>query len=65
MDAGNEGRRARCRRRTCVIGPARQTIAVGETYEFEYEAPQGRKTAWLEVRTTSGKWQVQGEVIVR
>ena len=37
-------------------------IAVGETYEFEYQAPEGRKTAWLEVRTTGGKWQVQGHV---
>ena len=46
-------------------GPARQTIAVGETYDFEYDAPAGRKTAWLEVRTTSGKWLVQGQVTIR
>ncbi|MGH9163336.1 MAG: multicopper oxidase domain-containing protein [Vicinamibacteraceae bacterium] len=45
--------------------PAHQTIAVGETYEFEYEAPAGRKTAWLEVRTTSGKWQAQGHVVIK
>jgi Putative multicopper oxidases len=44
--------------------PARQTIAVGETYDFEY-VTAGRKTVWLEVRTTSGKWQAQGEVIVK
>ncbi len=49
----------------CVAAPARQTIAVGETYEFEYQAPEGRKTAWLEVRTTGGKWQAQGHVIIR
>jgi FtsP/CotA-like multicopper oxidase with cupredoxin domain len=48
-----------------VAGPARQLIAVGETYEFEYEAREGRKTAWLEVRTTGGKWQAQGQVIIR
>lgn len=48
-----------------VEGAARQTIAVGETYDFEYQAPQGRKTAWLEVRTTGGKWQVQGHVIIK
>jgi hypothetical protein len=48
-----------------VAGPARQTIAVGETYEFEYQAPAGRATAWLDVRTTSGKWQAQGHVIVK
>src|SRR5262245_43098711 len=48
-----------------MLVPARQTIAVGETYEFDYEAPPGRSRAWLDVRTTSGKWQAQGEVIVR
>ncbi len=47
-----------------TLVPARQTIAVGETYDFEYVAA-GRKTLWLEVRTTSGKWQAQGEVIVK
>jgi FtsP/CotA-like multicopper oxidase with cupredoxin domain len=45
--------------------PARQTIAVGETYDFHYQAPGGRKTAWLDVRTPGGKWQVQGHVVVR
>ena len=49
----------------CVPGPARQTIAVGETYDFEVQTPPGRQTLWLEVRTTGGKWQVQGQVIVR
>jgi FtsP/CotA-like multicopper oxidase with cupredoxin domain len=48
-----------------VPATARQTIAVGETYDFEYEAPAGRKTAWLEVRTTSGKWLVQAQVTIR
>ena len=45
--------------------PARQLIAVGETYDFEYQAPAGRKTGWIEVRTTGGKWQAQGQVIIR
>ena len=45
--------------------PARQIIAVGETYEFEYQAPEERRTAWLEVRTTGGKWQVQGHVLIK
>jgi FtsP/CotA-like multicopper oxidase with cupredoxin domain len=49
----------------CAPGPARQVIAVGETYDFEYEAPAGRQNLWLEVRTTGGKWQVQGMVMVR
>jgi FtsP/CotA-like multicopper oxidase with cupredoxin domain len=48
-----------------VAGPARQLIAVGETYDFEFQAPEGRKTAWLEVRTTGGKWQAQGQVIIK
>ena len=34
--------------------PATVTIAVGETYDFEYEAPAGRAMLWLDVRTTSG-----------
>ena len=45
--------------------PATATIAVGETYDFEYEAPSGRALLWLDVRATSGKWQAQGQVVVR
>jgi FtsP/CotA-like multicopper oxidase with cupredoxin domain len=45
--------------------PARATIAVGETYDFEVETPAGRKALWLEVRGTDGKWQAQGRVLVR
>jgi FtsP/CotA-like multicopper oxidase with cupredoxin domain len=45
--------------------PAKVTIAVGETYDFEFDAPAGRATLWLEVRSTSGKWQAQGQVIVK
>jgi FtsP/CotA-like multicopper oxidase with cupredoxin domain len=45
--------------------PATVTIAVGETYDFEYQAPVGRAALWLDVRSTSGKWQAQGQVIVR
>jgi nucleotide-binding universal stress UspA family protein len=47
-----------------ILGPARQTIAVGETYDFEYQTVAG-KTPWLEVRSLAGRWQVQGQVIVR
>jgi hypothetical protein len=49
----------------CVPGPARQTIAVGETYEFEYQAPEGRRNLWFEVRSTGGKWQAQGLVVIK
>jgi FtsP/CotA-like multicopper oxidase with cupredoxin domain len=45
--------------------PANQVIAVGETYDFEYEATEGRSTLWIDVLTTGGKWQTQGRVIVR
>jgi FtsP/CotA-like multicopper oxidase with cupredoxin domain len=45
--------------------PAKQLIGVGETYDFEYQAPPGRQTLWLEVRSPGGKWHTQGHVIVR
>jgi FtsP/CotA-like multicopper oxidase with cupredoxin domain len=47
-----------------ILGPARQTIAVGETYDFEYQTVAG-KAPWLEVRSLAGRWQVQGQVIVK
>jgi len=50
---------------TSASVPARQVIAVGETYDFEYDAPRGRSAAWLEVRTPGGKWQAQGQVIIK
>jgi FtsP/CotA-like multicopper oxidase with cupredoxin domain len=46
-------------------GPARVRIAVGETYDFAYDAPPGRATLWLDVRTPGGKWQSQVRVLVR
>jgi FtsP/CotA-like multicopper oxidase with cupredoxin domain len=49
----------------CAPRPAKQIIAVGETYDFEYTAPPGRQNIWIEVRSTGGKWQVQGHVIVK
>ena len=49
----------------CAPRPAKQIIAVGETYDFEYTAPPGRQNVWIEVRSTGGKWQVQGHVIVK
>lgn len=45
--------------------PAKQRIAVGETYDFEYESSAGRGALWFDVRTTSGKWQAQASVILR
>lgn len=44
---------------------ARQTIAPGETYDFEIDVPAGHRTLWLEVRTTGGKWEAQAQVIAR
>jgi FtsP/CotA-like multicopper oxidase with cupredoxin domain len=44
---------------------ARQTIAVGETYDFEVTTSPGPHHLWLEVRTPAGKWLAQGHVIVK
>jgi manganese oxidase len=44
---------------------AKLRIGVGETYDFEYDAPPGRATLWLEVRTSGGKWQSQARVTVK
>jgi FtsP/CotA-like multicopper oxidase with cupredoxin domain len=45
--------------------PARQTIAVGETYDFEIELPPFPQNLWLDVRSTAGKWHAQAHVIVK
>ena len=45
--------------------PATVTIAVGETYDFEVDLPPGRGTLWLDVRSTNGKWQAQGQVLMK
>jgi FtsP/CotA-like multicopper oxidase with cupredoxin domain len=49
----------------CQPTAAKLTIGVGETYDFEYVAPEGRRNLWLEVRSPAGKWQTQGHVIVK
>ncbi len=46
-------------------GPATQTMAVGETFDFEYDAPRGRHSLWINVRTPAGRWVVQGHVTIR
>jgi manganese oxidase len=46
-------------------GLAKQVIGVGETYDFEFETPAGRRNLWLEVRSPAGKWLAQGHVIVK
>jgi FtsP/CotA-like multicopper oxidase with cupredoxin domain len=45
--------------------PAKQIIGAGETYDFTYQAPAGRRTLWLEVRSPAGKWQTQAHIIVK
>jgi FtsP/CotA-like multicopper oxidase with cupredoxin domain len=49
----------------CQPGLARQLIGVGETYDFEYQAPPGRQTLWLDVKGPGGKWHTQAHIIVR
>jgi manganese oxidase len=48
-----------------TVRPATQKIAVGETFDFEYEAPAGRQSLWMNVRTPAGRWQVQGRVVIK
>jgi FtsP/CotA-like multicopper oxidase with cupredoxin domain len=45
--------------------PARQTIAVGETYDFELDTAPAPHNLWIDVRSTAGKWLAQGRVIVK
>jgi FtsP/CotA-like multicopper oxidase with cupredoxin domain len=49
----------------CAASPARQTIAVGETYDFTVDVPPGRRSYWFEVRTPAGRWQLQAHVIAK
>jgi hypothetical protein len=39
---------------------ARQIVSSGETYDFAYDAPPGRRTLWMEIRSPGGKWQGRG-----
>ncbi len=48
-----------------VPAPARQMIAVGETYDFEVTTPPQPGTWWLEVRTAAGKWQMQSQIVIK
>ena len=45
--------------------PARQTIAVGETYDFEVDTARAPHNLWIDVRSTAGKWLAQGRVVVK
>ena len=45
--------------------PATFTIAVGETFDFEYDAPAGRRGLWINVRTPGGRWEAQGRVVFK
>lgn len=44
---------------------AEQLIGVGETYDFEYDAPAGREDLWIELRSTDGRFHLQGKAIVK
>jgi FtsP/CotA-like multicopper oxidase with cupredoxin domain len=44
---------------------AEQLIGVGETYDFEYDAPAGREDLWIELRGTDGRFYLQGKVVVK
>ena len=44
---------------------AQQIVGVGETYDFEFQAPAGRRNLWFEVRSPAGKWHAQGHIIIK
>jgi FtsP/CotA-like multicopper oxidase with cupredoxin domain len=44
---------------------AEQLIAIGETYDFEYDAPAARGDLWIEVRAEDGRMWAQGKAIVK
>jgi hypothetical protein len=44
---------------------AEQLIAVGETYDFEYDAPVAREDLWIELRGTDGRFYLQGKAVVK
>ena len=50
---------------TAAATAATVTLAVGETYDVEIDAAGRRGTLWLEVATRAGKWQAQGQVILK
>ena len=44
--------------------PARQLVAVGETYDFEFQPPRSQQL-WLEVRRGNGEWVLQAPIKLR
>jgi FtsP/CotA-like multicopper oxidase with cupredoxin domain len=48
-----------------ALRPATFTMAVGETFDFEYDAPAGRRGLWINVRTPGGRWEAQGRVVFK
>lgn len=47
-----------------TLQPARQTIAVGETYDFEVTSPAA-PTCGSKFAVPAGKWQAQGQVMLK
>jgi manganese oxidase len=52
-------------RSRCQPRPAKEAIGAGETYDFVYDAPSGRHTLWLEVRSPAGRWHNQAHITVK
>ena len=48
-----------------TVRPASQVVGVGETYDFEFDAPPGRHGLWLEIRSPGGRWFAQARVVIR
>jgi plasmid stability protein len=45
--------------------PASALLAVGETMDVDLDASVLPGVLWLEIRTSRGKWQAQGQVVLK
>ena len=48
-----------------AAGPASVLLAVGETMDVELDASVRPGVLWLDIRTRGGKWQAQGQVVLK
>jgi hypothetical protein len=48
-----------------AAGPATVLLAFGETMDVELDASVRPGVLWLDIRTRGGKWQAQGQVVLK
>jgi FtsP/CotA-like multicopper oxidase with cupredoxin domain len=51
--------------RECVTKPSEFTIAIGETFDFEYEAPATPQMLRISVKDAEGRWQFEGIAAIK